>query len=472
VQRQQLLVSLLMARGDFGAAVKVLESMRPEGIWSGYLRYNLAIALIRAGEGDRGLGLLRNLGKGKGGDAERRALRDRANLTLAHLLLRNKHPEEAQAVLARVHLTGPLSSRALLAAGAAAAAAGRYDQALVPWRELQVRSPADPAVQASLVAYPRALGALGDEVGAVHLYRQAIDICATEIDHLNQGKAAVASGQVVEAIATEGTEEMAWLWQSAMVSVAPYLLDLAVSHHFHNAVEGYRDLHRMASRLARWSTTIDALDEMVATRRESYDQRLPTVQEGFQHADLEAIRTARDGAVCRFAAIEASGQPRDLATPREAALWQRLKQVATRIAVLPPAEAAPLRHKNDLLLGLLSWQVDKGYEERLWQVRKGLGELDREIATAEMGRASLLAAWTVAPATFQGFDERIATLRGRLRDLRARVTAATQTQEKYLDAQLIAVLDAHRQRLGSVRAEARLAIAHLYDEAASAEVEP
>jgi len=472
-----------MARGDFGAAVQVLESMRPEGIWSGYLRYNLAVALIRAGAGtkagagerERGLALLRELGEEEGGDAEWRPLRDRAKLTLANLLLRDEHPVEAQAVLARVHLIGPLSGRALVAAGAAATSAGRYDRALVPWQELQRRPAADPAAQAALVAYPRALESLGDAVGAAGHYRRAIDTCGTEIDHLDRAVAAVASGQVVEAIATEGAEEMAWLWQSqapAVVAVAPYLLDLAASRPFHSAVAGYRDLRHLGRLLDRWSGSIDALEQMVATRRESYAQRLPHVQEGFRRGDLVAIGAARDRATARLVAIEASGEPGDLATPREATLWQRLERVEARLGALPAAEATPLRRKSELLRGVLLWQMDKGYKGRLRQVRKGLGALDREIATAEARRASLRAAWRAAPATFEGFDQRIASLRDRVRALRVRVAAATQGHGRYLAARMVATLEAHRQRLGDERATARLALARLYDEAASAEVEP
>ena len=85
------------------------------------------------------------------------ALRDKANLAIGYARLQAGEPEAARAALERVRLSGPQSSKALLGAGWADAAAKQFEAALLPWQELQGRNLLDAAVQESYLAVPYAI---------------------------------------------------------------------------------------------------------------------------------------------------------------------------------------------------------------------------------------------------------------------------------------------------------------------------
>ncbi len=100
------------------------------------------------------------------------ALRDKANLAIGYAHLQAGEPAAARAALDRVRLNGPQSSKALLGAGWADAAAKQYEAALLPWQELQGRNLLDAAVQESYLAVPYAYAELGAMAQAVELLRK------------------------------------------------------------------------------------------------------------------------------------------------------------------------------------------------------------------------------------------------------------------------------------------------------------
>ncbi|MEP7298455.1 MAG: tetratricopeptide repeat protein, partial [Burkholderiales bacterium] len=144
-ERVLLQANLLMARNDYTGAATTLAAVNPKAPGSRYARFNLGIALIRAGDVPQGTTVLDALGKAPAEDEEYRSLRDRANVALGFAALTNKQPAEARTYLERVRLKGMQSNKALLGFGWAADALKEPELALVPWLELAQRDVSDSA---------------------------------------------------------------------------------------------------------------------------------------------------------------------------------------------------------------------------------------------------------------------------------------------------------------------------------------
>ena len=139
-ERRLLEANVLMGLGRHGEAAKRLESWSDTSGWSNYARFNLGVALVRAGDTARGRQFLEQVGTMQATSEEQASLRDRANLALGFALLQQPGGDDPAAVLSRVRLDGPFTNKALLALGWAEANASRPDRALVPWLELQQRT--------------------------------------------------------------------------------------------------------------------------------------------------------------------------------------------------------------------------------------------------------------------------------------------------------------------------------------------
>ena len=146
-QQERLLLSsmLLMQKQRFAEAVtnlrqlgqkSLLQQLSEKSVWATYGRFNLGVALFRQGEEEEGRKLLSELGELEVDTDEGRALRDKANLTLAFHYLSKKEPEKAQQYFVKTRLQGPMSNRALLGMGRSYSAKGLHKKSLVAWLKL------------------------------------------------------------------------------------------------------------------------------------------------------------------------------------------------------------------------------------------------------------------------------------------------------------------------------------------------
>ena len=154
---------------------------------------------MRAGEAERGLALLDTVGSIETKWPELMALRDKANLAIGYARLQAGEPAAARTALERVRLSGPQSSKALLGAGWADAAAKQYEAALLPWQELQGRNLLDAAVQESFLAVPYAYAELGAMAQAVEYYERAIAAYDAERVRIGESIDAIRSGELLAA---------------------------------------------------------------------------------------------------------------------------------------------------------------------------------------------------------------------------------------------------------------------------------
>jgi len=173
--RQMLAAEILIDAGRYDEAAAKLQAWKGSPDWMSYARFNLGVALIRAGRGADGEAQLDRIDRGGLLGQEQKALRDRANTALGFTRLQAQQWDAAREALRRVRLDSPSANRALLGLGWAESGLNKDRDALVPWMELASRDPNDQAVQEALLAVPYAMARAGSINAATSRYQVAID---------------------------------------------------------------------------------------------------------------------------------------------------------------------------------------------------------------------------------------------------------------------------------------------------------
>jgi hypothetical protein len=469
-ERLVLHAVLLMRRKQYGEAILMLKRTSGKSGWAAYGRYNLGVALIQAGLRDGGIALLDEIGRDPARGEELTALRDKANVALAYSFLQSNAPARAEAYLERVRLNGLMSNKALLGLGWAHAALNEYERALVPWMELADRSMADTAVQESLLAVPFALGKAGAYRQSLERYERALDAYTREIARLDESIAAIRRGALVANILRDNPgEESGWLWRVRRVPDTPegrYLMELLASNDFQEGLKNYRDLEFLSRNLDAWASSIATYRDILAVRREGFAERLPRAIAGERALHLERLRADYLAETRRLARIESEENAEALAGEKERMLASRLERVRAALGrVADPAEREAAQEKHRLLRGLLTWDLSAQYSMRLRNENKALQEAGRLISEAEARRDELSRAQAEAPARFDEFDRRIEALRVRVSLAQAGVRAGARAQEEYLAELAVDQLSRQRDQMVAYIAQARFAVAQIYDQA-------
>lgn len=471
-ERQVLHALLLMNRQQYQQAAELLSSLRSRSGWAQYGRYNLGVALIKAGETDKGTLLLDELARAPARGEEMLTLRDKANLALGFNQIQAGWPGLAIGYLERVRIDGLLSNKALLGMGWALSARGQQEQALVYWQELQSRNRLDVAVQESLLAVPYALGKLGAFRRSLQQYEVAIDLYTQEMTRLDGSIAAIRAGKLSEMLLREDVvEEMGWFWKLEQLPDAPESVTLAqliAGHDFQEALKNYRDLRFALARLEQWSADIGIYQDMLTTRRAAFAGRLPAVLGSRRTQDFARLAAARDRYAQQLAHIEAESDSAALATDKEQELLTRLERIRQRLARQVDA-GGETQERYRLVHGLLTWNMAADFRSRLWQARKSLNELDRLLLETQSRRTALEQAQQEEPRRFDAFDSRIRALAPRISFLQGQARELARAQEAHLGELAIAELRRQQERLAEYLTQARFAVAQIYDQSSAAE---
>ena len=483
-QRQLMKAQLQMARGDFAGATRGLSALvhPASATWfssappvSLYARYNLGIAQVRGGDVARGTAVLDAIGTMPGPDEETRALRDRANVALGFAALQAGKPQEARRVLERVRLQGPSANKALLGFGWAAASLKHYDDALVPWTELTTRDADDAAVLEARIAVPYAYGELGASRQALALYQDALAAFDREHAALADSITALRQGALVPALAERNTQP-ARGWQAQDIALLPpalphpgHLAAVLAQNDFQEGFHAWRDLQFLARNLSGWREQLGIFDDMLANRRQGYAERLPRIHARSGTLDVDALQKRYDALAAEVAQAERDADGRALANDAERALMTRadhareLLEKAQAAGGDPSLDAA--RERLRLVQGALAWQLAQAQTPRLWDAKKGLRATAGGLAQGREQEAELARAERDEPRRFGTLSARIAALRQRLDVLSPRVAALSAEEQRALQDLAIAALQQQQERLAGYSAQARVAIAQLYDQA-------
>ena len=462
-----------MAAGDFDQAQRVLAAWDAPDSWLAYARYNLGVALVRLNRVSEGAELLDRVGRMDAENADQKSLRDKANLALGYAYLQVNDGARAKPVLQRVRLRGAFASKALLGVGWSDALAGDYRSALAPWLELVDRDLMDSAVQESFLAVPYALGRLQAHGSAVDRYQRALGTFDAEIGDLDNAIGRARSGEFLPALLASDQPDLGrWYWRLRSLpdnNDSRYLYHLLADHSFQEGFKNYRDLTALSHNLEDWRQRIDSFSDMVDTRVAGFARRLPATQARLATVNIDALKARRDALAARLAQAEASHDAVALASAAERDQWQRLEALTALPAFQAPENDA-LRQRLRLLRGVVSWDLDRQFKERLWRERRGLRELDAVLAQAESRLASVAAAETGEPRRFEEFAARIARLAPRIAVMQAAIDNTRRREEGTLVALAERELESQKERLASYRVQARFALATMYDRAAATQV--
>lgn len=268
-QRADLQARSLLVLGRPAEAAAILDALRA-GLRTPYMRYNLGLAWMLAGDTARGLAELERLGASRASEHRERRLRDRANWLAGRLHLDGGNASRARELLARVSLDGAYAAPALLAAGQAALAelpatvptddAGRDAllDALRPWLALTEHDAMDPQVQEAMIAIPQLFEQADMIERALHHYRLAAAALESAIEPLEAGIQSLDDRSLIDAVAATGAEQALgrdWYLLGLPDMPATYwTIEHIASHDFQQGLRDYRDLGLIATALREWQT--------------------------------------------------------------------------------------------------------------------------------------------------------------------------------------------------------------------------
>jgi hypothetical protein len=467
-ERALLQANLLMAHGDHAGAARVLAVVPPKAAGARYARFNLGIALIKSGDTARGTGVLDELGREPAENEEFRSLRDRANVAIGFAALAGNEPKAARTYLERVRLTSVQANKALLGFGWAAAALKDPQLALVPWLELAQRDVADSAALEAQIAVPYAYAELGAYGQSADRYNDAIATFAHENTALDESIGAIRSGTLVEALIEHNPgDEMGWFWNLRALPEMPHanhLSQVLAQHDFQEAFKNFRDLRYLSRNLEEWRDKIAVFQDMLATRRKAFAERLPEVRARAGQTGMQGLRQRADAVGAEVAKADADADGVALADATQLDLLERAARL--KAAVNDPAaepDVARLRERVRLAAGALNWQLAQAHTGRIWQARKDMQAITDALAQAGRRDADLAQAQRDEPARFDAFEKRLAALTPVLQAAIPRVAALTREQQGLVQDIAVAALSQQKERLAVYSTQARFAVAQLYD---------
>jgi len=474
LQRESLMLQaqLYIDSGEHGQAIDLLQNWKGRTEWASYAKFNLGVALVRAGHVDAAAEILEDLGDMNPFNDELSSLRDKANLALGYALLQDGQAQAAKPALQRVRLEGPFSNKALLGVGWADAEQENFQRALVPWMELRSRDLLDSAVQESMLAIPFALAKLDSISQAADHYLNAIEAFYEESNRLDRTIQHIESGDMfIEFLADDPLDSTGWYWRMEKLPEGPearYLFHLLSTHTFQEGLKNYRDLNYMHSNLDAWQQSVEVFANMLETREQAYEERLPRVEDTLARADLDGMVDRKLEFDSLLNNIESSNDWLALATKSEFEMWGEitgLEATPSLRANIP--EAVEVRDKIALLKGVLQWDIEKQFYDRLWRIRRNLRQTGEALVETQRARRQIDESMRLQPLEFAGFEDRVYGLEPRLEGMKMRVEDQMAEQRAYLQSIAVGELQAQKQRLDTYTVQARFALAAIYDIAAT-----
>lgn len=175
IQRRLLLTNIYTSREEFSSAEDILTTASLDHPDGGYLGYNLGVVMIRAGQTEEGLKVLRKVVARTHNTEEDEALKDRSLLAIGLTELQRQNYSAALAALRLVRSSSPYVKQALHASALAYYFDFEPRRALPFWQRLQEENFRDPTVQESLLFSAHANEQMGDLVAAQAGYSTAVE---------------------------------------------------------------------------------------------------------------------------------------------------------------------------------------------------------------------------------------------------------------------------------------------------------
>lgn len=455
---------LLMRLRRFEETTEALDHLHSDAL-SAYLRYNLAVSRINAGDGEKGAGLLWQVVNQPAADEETNALKDRAMLALGVHYLRSGDAQRARNLLRAARLDGPYSETALLLHGRAWLDSDEPARARGSLQNLADRSLQFEETQEALLSLPWLFELLEDYGRAGSGYREAIRRYTEHYRYLTELEQQVHSGKWFADLVQEP------VWSTAMDSLPPFqpsrvesfatFRHLFASYSFHGRWRDYHEQLRQIHLLQRWQQRLPAIEAMVAVQLRKHRQQVPLAEEilaALQQAgwpqQLEKIEQ-------KFLHGRESNDLAMFATEEERKLLLAVDEAEQRMARWPEKIKPELHERLALQKGLLLWQLQENSVPRQWQRERQLKGLSSLLEEMEVLADRVAMAARGDSHRVLALGHQLAGLYNEIAALEVRGNSLLQRQQEEIEALALVQIGATRQRLKAFTAESWSALADL-----------
>ena len=161
-------------------------------------------------------------------------------------------------------------------------------------------------------------------------------------------------------------------------------------------------------------------------------------------------------------------RPEDLATAEEQQLGARLDALEARSADASPETRQRVRR----LRGVLRWNLEQHYHQRLTEAHRHLRELNADVAAMQVRYDAFVRTRQAATHSYVGYADPIEKLRERIAAAQERLDDLMKRQGEMLETVASRELERRRDRLQTYLDQARFAFADSYDRAAKAQASP
>lgn len=464
-RRKLLTANLYIAQQNYPAAITALTALTGKSIWHHYARYNLGIAYLKNRQFQEGEQLLTEIGKLPNKEREVLALRDKANLALGYMHLKEQRPQQAISYFENVRLQGQFSNPALFGMGQAYAELAQFEDSLKYWTTLRERTTHGAAVFESLLAVPTALAQLGAHKQALDGYQYANTVFKADIERIDAAITGLSSQRLLEELLQASIKNNKR--DLPGVFKHHYLTEFIAGHEFNEALKNYQDVHFLQQHLADKIESLNMLEQILQARTEGFNERLPkTIAQAspLLHGDVQDRFNRLAG---KLGDTERTRDILQLATEEEQALLQRINAIEKKIQGLPETERDAIEGKYRLLRGVLLWRLDAAYLSRLQNSKESLVTLQQAIAKTAQLYQALDKAKHDNPQTATLYHQQIATNRIQVIGLQQRATLVADQHEAYIQRLATVRLAQQKQRLVGYIHQANFSIAQIYDIAAT-----
>lgn len=371
-----LRVRTLMKLGRYEETESILGDLDRDTSLGAYLKYNLAVSRINAGQGDAGEPLLRELINLVPGEAEVNAVKDKAILALGLFYLRQDELRKARATLGAVRLEGPFSDTALLLHAQSWLEGDRPDKAMGPLTELSGRSIQHESVQAARLALPHLSLLRGNPGRAVEQYRAAIQAYDEHFGYIQQIRDDIFSGRWFDSLVTEPA------WSTAMEPLPPFepnrvdsfatFAPLFATHAFQNSWRDYHETLRQIHLVEAWQQRMPALEKLLRAHERKHQQLVPAARTLLGEARAMKPEEEFQSLQQRLQQAIRENDYRQFATGEERQLLATLDEAREYAARWPERMEPEIREKLDFYSGVLAWQIQENIVPRQWRRVKEL----------------------------------------------------------------------------------------------------
>jgi hypothetical protein len=460
------------------------QQMSADSLYRQYVTYNQALSNMEQGQQQQAVALLEELsGKPRSvvdslfftwfsplyaedEEEEKLALRDRANLTLGYTQLQLGDNPKAKQAFQKVRLDSLDSQAALLGLGWSAAYGKEYQIALSIWDNLKHSSPSSEYVLESYLASAYAYEQAFAPTQALAELEQGLQHYHSELMDLQNMQDLASQDSYFLSLATVQQDQQVTAEQGL------YFAAIMSDSGFVSSLKSLQENLQLRQILINWQDELASFRLMLAERRVETQSRIDSLKD---HQSLDKMTDFQQQREQLSRLIELAQQPggQGLLTSSTALAWQlRLqKAMQTNQSILlakqalgQPALAADYQKRLQRIDGLLLWQDQEDFSERLWLAKKELLAVDEVLAQTREQRQNLVSLLSQSPE-YNHQEQQIAALQQRVDEQLLASDGLQQLLLIRMKTQFKDKLQQYISQLNGYIMQAQLAVVRLNDQA-------